>query len=99
MPNPKPIPVSAWRDQPAGKPATSALAATGGPRAHVAIHATEDGITVTVDLGSGKPQIFEYDATLTGRDLVEILRACRMETDYHFGEIEPDAGEDLSGGE
>ena len=87
MPNPKPIQVSAWLDQPAGKPAASALTATCAPRPHVAVHATEDGITVAVDTGSGKPQIFDYEATLTGRDLVGILRACPIDTDYQFGEI------------
>lgn len=99
MPNPKPIQVSAWFDQPAGKPAASALTSTGVARPHVAIHASEDGITVTVDSGSGKPQTFDYEATLTGRELVDILRACHIDTDYQFGEIEPDQGEDLSGGE
>jgi hypothetical protein len=58
--------VPAWLDQAVGKPAASALTATGAPRPQVAIHATEDGITVTVDPGSGKPQIVDYEATLTG---------------------------------
>jgi hypothetical protein len=89
--------VSAWLDQPAGKPAASALTATGAPRPQVAIHSTEDGITIAVDSGSGKPQIFDYEATLDGRDLVDILRACCISTDYQVGEVEPDQGEDLSG--
>lgn len=79
-------------------PASTALSATGALRQWVAIHDTGDGITVTVeDPVDGKAKVFDYDATLTGRDLADILRACRITANYRFGEIEPDQGEDLSG--
>ena len=95
MPDAKPIPISTV---PAGKPVTSALSTTGTLWLRVAVHDTGDGITVTVDDPvDGKAKVFDYDAMLSARDLVEILRACRIAADYRFGEIEPDQGEDLSG--